>query len=317
MEEAEKKIEEKKDEHKVETKELKIKKSYSQLYDEYYRITFVIPILLLLISLGYLAVFYHNNGDIIRKDVSLTGGTTVTVFDSKVGLSDLTEKIKVDFPDAHVQGISDFRTGGQKGFFVETKESADGVKKFLENYLGYKLTQDNSSIEFSGSALSQGFYKQLQTAVLIAFVFMAIVVFIIFRTFIPSFAVVLSAFADIIMTLATANIIGMEVSIAGIVAFLMLIGYSVDTDILLTSRLLKAREGTTNERIFGAFKTGITMTLTAIAAVGVSLYMVHGLSDTLSQIFIIILIGLGYDILNTWMTNASILKWYVERKEGK
>ena len=146
---------------------------------------------------------------------------------------------------------------------------------------------------------------------------MSIVVFIIFRSFVPSFAVILSAFADIIMTLVVVDIIGMKLSIAGIIAFLMLIGYSVDTDILLTSRLIKDNEGSLNSRIRGAFKTGIMMTLTSIAAVLVSLIVIYNLSETLRQIFTIITIGLLFDILNTWVTNASILKMYIERKERR
>jgi len=136
-----------------------------------------------------------------------------------------------------------------------------------------------------------------------------------FRYSIPSFAVILSAFADIIMTLAIVNLFGITLSSAGIIAFLMLIGYSVDTDILLTSRLLKKREGNLNEKMYGAFKTGMTMTLTSIAAVLVSLIIIYNLSDTLRQIFTILLIGLAFDIFNTWLTNASMLKWYMEVKK--
>jgi len=86
---------------------------------------------------------------------------------------------------------------------------------------------------------------------------MSIVVFIIFRTPIPSIAVIFAAFTDIVLTIATANLLGMSVSTAGIVAILMLIGYSVDSDILLTTRVLKRKDERVNSRIFGAFKTGI------------------------------------------------------------
>jgi preprotein translocase subunit SecF len=144
---------------------------------------------------------------------------------------------------------------------------------------------------------------------------MAIVVFIIFRTLVPSTAVIISAFADILMTLVFVNILGMKISSAGIVAFLMLIGYSVDTDILLTTRLLKRREGSINHRIFGAFKTGITMTLTSLLAVTFAWIVVRSFSVVLSQIFLILIIGLGFDILNTWITNVSILKWYAKEKK--
>ena len=68
----------------------------------------------------------------------------------------------------------------------------------------------------------------------------------------PAFAVMFSAFADIVMTLAVVNLVGIKLSTAGIVAFLMIIGYSVDTDILLTTRLLKRKESV-NKSLKGAF----------------------------------------------------------------
>lgn len=131
---------------------------------------------------------------------------------------------------------------------------------------------------------------------------------------VPAFAVMLSAFADIAMTLALVDLIGMKISTAGIVAFLMLIGYSVDSDIMLTSRILRKKE-TTNEAIKGAFKTGTTMTFTSIIAVGIALIVVYPFASVLNQIFTILLIGLSFDLVNTWITNASILKWYMEAKK--
>jgi preprotein translocase subunit SecF len=283
-------------------------------YDKNYKKLLAIPAIILLISVIYLFVFNAQHGDIILKDVSLTGGTSITVFDKNANVDEIKSSLLVQFPDIQIRTISEFATGAQKGFSTESQISADELKQSLENLLGYPLTQENSSIEFSGSTLSQGFYQQLRFAIFLAFLFMAIVVFIIFRSFIPSFAVILSAFADIIMTLVVTNLIGMRMSIAGIIAFLMLIGYSVDTDILLTYRLLKSREGNVNQRLFDSFKTGITMTLTSIVAIGISLFIIYSVSDVLRQIFTILLIGLGFDILNTWLANAGILKWYVESK---
>lgn len=285
-------------------------------YDRNYKLLLVIPAILLLVSIVYLFVFVQRTGDIIYKDVSLTGGTTISVFDKQVKEEDVEIALKESFPDIRGRGITNFRTGEQEGFFVESKAEVDDLKNALEDFLGYKLNQDNSSIEFSGAGISEGFYKQIQTAIIFAFVFMAIVVFLVFRTFVPSFAVVLSAFADIVMSIALVNFLGIELSMAGIIAFLMLIGYSVDTDILLTSRLVKSREGSVNNRLYEAFKTGMTMTLTSIAAVSVAFLIIYNFSDTLRQIFGILLIGLGFDIINTWFANAGILKMYVEKKNS-
>ncbi len=277
----------------------------------------IIPIILLVFSIFYLYNFVSKNSDVLYKDVSLTGGTTLTLLDKNVNTEELKNALTSQFPDISIRKISDFSSGSQKGLIIETKAGAEELKDSLEKYLDYSLNQDNSSIEFSGAALSTGFYQQLRLAIILAFIFMAIVVFLVFRTVIPSFAVILSAFADIIMTIVAVDILGMNMSLAGIIAFLMLIGYSVDTDILLTSRMLKRTETNMNAVLFDAFKTGITMTLTSIVAVAVSLYIIYSLSDTLRQIFTILLIGLGFDILNTWLTNAPMLRWYIESKETR
>lgn len=284
-------------------------------HDKYYKILLIVPALLFIFTLVSLYSFQNTHGDFFRKDVSLTGGTTVSVFDSNANLDSIVASLQTNFPDIQYRTISDFGSGAQIGFSIESASNSTTLVPELESILGYKLTADNSSVEFSGASLSSGFYAQLRIAMIVAFLGMSIVVFFIFRTIVPSLAVIFSAFADIIMTIMVINLLGLQVSSAGIVALLMLIGYSVDTDILLTSRLLRNKEGSVNHRLFGAFKTGMTMTLTAIASVAVALIVIYDLSSTLRQMFTIILIGLGFDILNTWITNASILKWYMEVKK--
>ena len=282
-------------------------------HDKYYKILLIIPALLLLFSLIYLFSFYKEKGDIINKDISLKGGTSITVF-SQTDINQLKIFLEKKFADYNVREISDLRTRKQEAFIVEVAAEPPEVKKALEEYLGFDLTDKNSSTEFTGSSLSQNFYRQLRIAIILAFILMSIVVFLIFKTFVPSFAVILSAFADIVMSLALVNLLEIKISAAGIVAFLMLIGYSVDSDILLTTKILKRRDSSLNSRIFSAFKTGLTMTLTSIAAVIVSLLIVFSLSNTLAQIFTILTIGLSFDLINTWITNLGILKFYAERK---
>ena len=285
-----------------------------KIHDKYYKKLLIIPLILLMGSLIYLGAFYSNTRDFFKKDISLTGGTSITVYE-KTSPEKIKQDLSKKLTDLSVKSIYDIVTKEQKAIIIETTTDGDKAKQILEDYLGYKLNSENSSFEFTGSALSKSFYHQLITAILIAFIFMGLVVFLIFRTFVPSFAVILSAFADIIMTLATFNLFGMKMSTAGIVAFLMLIGYSVDTDILLTSRILKRNEGSLNSRIYSAFKTGTTMTLTSLLAITFALLIVRSFSVILGQIFTILVIGLIFDLLNTWVTNVGILKWYVEKKK--
>ena len=284
-------------------------------HDKYYKILLIIPAILIIFSFVYMINFYNQHGDFIKKVISLTGGTSVTLYD-KLDADKLKQELQNKLEEVNIREVYDLISKEQKALIIETKSGADETKKVLEDYLKYELTDENSSFEFTGSSLSQGFYKQLLIAILVAFVAMGIVIFLIFRTFVPSIAVIASAFADILMTLVVVNILGIEISTAGLVAFLMLIGYSVDTDILLTSRVLKREGESLNKKIFDSFKTGMTMTLTALFSVLVALFIVKSFSSVLTQIFTILSIGLVFDIFNTWVTNVSIIKWYIKSKHG-
>jgi len=288
-------------------------KKFSFNYDKYYKLFFFIPLIILLISLTYLGIFYSKTGDIIYKDVSLSGGTSITL-NGEINQEQLDAPLKQKFPDVSFTKLTDSTTGKQIALMVESSASPEELESEIEKILGYNLNDQNSSVEFTGASLSNNFYKQLIIALVISFVLMSIVVLIMFKTLIPSFAVILSVFADITMPLALIDFLGIKISAAGIAAFLMLIGYSVDTDILLTTRALRTKEGTLNQRIFRAFRTGSLMTLTALVAVLPAFFIITGLPDSFRQIFLILALGLGVDLINTLLTNASIIKWYCKRK---
>jgi len=290
--------EEKTEEKTEEIKLPKEKLNFSKSYDKHYKKLFFIPIILLVLSLFYLASFYTQNGDIIYKDITLTGGTSIQV-NTNTDIEILRQELETNFQDVSIRSISNILTGEQVAILIETSAPPEEIKPFLETYFGFELTSENSSIEFTGSKIGGSFYNQLRFAIALSFIFMAIVVFIIFRSYIPSLAVIFSAFSDIVLTVTVVNLLGMRLSTAGIMAFLMLIGYSVDTDILLTTRILKRRGFSINSRLFNAFKTGITMTLTSLAVVLVGLFLTASFSKVFSQIFTILTIGLLFNILFT------------------
>ena len=293
------------------------KKKFTEFHDKNYKLLLLIPLTIIIFSFVYMSFFYSQNNDFFYKDISLTGGTSVTIEDKNIDIIDLENSISGKLEGTNVRKISDLITREQLAVIIETKSDETVTRNVLEDYLNYELNEDNSSFEFTGAILGESFYQQLLIAILIAFVLMSLVVFSQFKSFIPSIAVIFSAFADILLSLVVVNLLGIQLSTAGIVALLMIIGYSVDTDILLTNKVLKREGNSINNRLFTSFKTGITMTLTSIVAVLAAFIIVGPFSSTLYQIFLIMLLGLVFDILNTWLTNVSIIKWYALSKEKK
>lgn len=273
------------------------------------------PLLIGIFSLIFLVAFYAKTGDIMYKDVSLKGGTVITI-NGDIDTARIESELPKYFSDVGFRKLTDVTSGKRIATIIETSaESEDVRSKIIE--LGIELTDENSSTEFTGPSLSNNFYRQLMWALLISFILMSAVIFILFRSFVPSIAVISAAVFDIMIPLVILNIFGVSISSAGIAAFLMLLGYSVDTDILLTSRALKKKEGTLNQRLLGAFNAGILMTGTSLAAVLPVFFLVTGLPDSFRQIFLILSLGLITDIFSTWLTNVSIIKWYCEKKNIK
>ncbi|MBU4502244.1 MAG: protein translocase subunit SecF [Nanoarchaeota archaeon] len=273
-----------------------------------------IPIAIMLISLAIVINHTIKTGDIVQKDVTLAGGVTATIY-TQTSVSEMEDMLNERFGlEVLVRKLAEFGTDEQIGLIIESSDiKGEELRTFLQENLGEEVTEENLSIEETGSSLGESFYRQMIIAIGIAFILMSIVIFIAFRSVIPSLAVVLAALADMIAALAFIDLVGIRLSTSGIAAILLLMGYSIDTDVLLTTKVLKRKEGTIMERVFSSMATGLTMTCTTIVALTVGYFVSN--SFLLKQMFIILIAGLFIDIIMTYMLNTRILIWYTAKKE--
>jgi len=173
---------------------------------------------------------------------------------------------------------------------------------------------DDGEVVSQESSIPPTFGQENQTLALwglvIAFLGMSGIAFILFRTFVPSIAIVVSAFSDVMIPLAVMNLAGIPLSLGTVAALLMLIGYSVDSDILLNNHILR-RRGEFYESTYRAMNTGVTMTVTSIAAMTVMTIVATFFGiGLLSDIGLVLVVGLSADLMNTYMLNLSLLRWY-------
>ncbi len=275
-----------------------------------YKFLLVIPLVVLIISLGVMVNQYNQTGEWFQRSIELKGGTVLTVSTkTPLEIKLIESSLHLKFPSVIVRETRSFNIYGT---LIEMDSETD-VDAVLSELVSMGVDTSDHSIENVGSSLGSSFWLQAQFGLVLAFIFMGIIVFVIFRSLVPSMAVIASAVSDILITLAMMQVFGIQLSLAGFAALLMLIGYSVDTDIMLTSRLLReSDEKDLNVKMKRAIKTGLTMTLTTLGAL-VAL-LLSSISVVLSQIAMVLLIGLVFDIMNTWLMNSVMLKWYVERK---
>jgi preprotein translocase subunit SecF len=200
----------------------------------------------------------------------------------------------------------------QELFLNEKSAQRDEVAAKIESVVHVK----QSSFKEVGSSLSKFFFNKTQEVVIFSFVLSAIIIFLVFRSFVPSVAVMFGATADIIITAGVMGLIGIPLSLASVAALLMLIGFSLDTDVMLTARVIKRKEGTAAERAFEAMKTGLTMNLSVLISFGVLLSLSLFLQIPFYyQVGSVAVIGACVDAIATWMGNAPLVLQHAQKKE--
>lgn len=303
----------------IKKKETVIATKKQGFYDANYKKLIIIPMALLLIAIILISMKVINTGEFMNRGITLSGGISITVLTENIDKDVLLSDLQQEFPDyqMNLRGIDE--AGRRIGVLIETNmppENTEEVNRFNEIIKERtNATEDDISTETMGSSLGAAFFQQTMLALILAFIFMGIVIFLYFKMVVPSALTILSALSDIIITLAIVNVLGLNIGTAGIAAFLMLIGYSVDANIVLNMRVLKRTSGTVKSQIKSAFSTGLTMSVTTLTAIIVAFFIVD--SPVLREIMIIMIIGLIVDVLNTWVQNAGLLRWYLERKETK
>lgn len=262
----------------------------------------IVPALVLLFAVGVTGYQYAKTGQVLEKGLEFSGGTEITVqantTETAVGDAFNTDNVRTLQTDQGTQ------------YTVETRDELD--TSTVENRLNQAgIAYSDISVRSFGASVSQAFLTEAVIAVGVAFLIMSTVVFIAFREWVPSVAIIFAAVTDIVFAIAMMIILNIELAFGSLAALLMLIGYSVDTDIMLSTKMLKNIGEDLQEQFAAAVLTGSTMSLAAVAAFTV-LYFVST-AAVLDQIALVIIWGLLIDIIVTYFGNAVILKWYVER----
>ena len=266
-----------------------------------------IPAILFVVAAVIVLITFIITGMPVTPGIDFAGGTAVTLH-----TDDTKEEIEAYFAGYDLKSIEEGISGG---YYLKFGPMTNEEMMEFNEYIiaGYP----DAGIDQIGANFGATLQSQAMLALLFAFLGMAVVVFIAFRKILPAVTVVFAGIADITITAAAMNIFGIELSLATTAALLMLIGYSVDSNILLTTKVLK-RQGKLEEKMEGAFHTGFIMTSTTFCAI-LAMFIVSLIANvpTLYSIAAVLLIGLVCDLIFTWGFNAGMLRIYCARRVGR
>jgi preprotein translocase subunit SecF len=199
-------------------------------------------------------------------------------------------------------------------FAAYNKTRSEYSQKLNDIVFANVETDQAPRLQDVSASVSADFVQKAGMTVLYSTVLVSIVVFLIFRTFIPSIAVLVGAACDVIIALGAMGLLGIPFTLASFAALLMLVGFSLDTDVLLTMRVVKRKEKDPRTRAYEAFQTGTTMSMALLLSF-VCLFVLASLThiNVYYEISTVAIAGLFGDIIATWCLNAVIVLAYAEK----
>lgn len=283
-------------------------------YDQYStKKLLAIPVAVFLIAVMILMFWTVFTGAPFDRAMVFTGGSEVRIDVDSDLVDDPETQIREAFGDNEPESVTNVPgTGSYIVNFAEGQMTPEEIEDSIDQQEGLTVS------ELSTVTPSLGADAQITAlyGLLAAFGLMSLLVITLFRSGIPAVVIILSAVSNIVIAGAAMNIAGIQLSMGTVGALLMLIGYSVDSDILLNRYVLKGDKSSFNERVHDAIRTGVTMTLTSLSAM-VVMFIVASLFgiQLLADMGFVLAVGLAADLINTYMMNVSILRWYINRRD--
>ncbi len=305
---------------------LAIIQSLKSFYRRKYKAFIIVPIIMTLFSILIITSTYLSTGAIVAADIELKGGIMSTLDWAEDRVPDL-DQLQVSIAsqtdsDIVVRTIHEYGSDKTIAITVEAESHVDvePLQAAIADALalqGFELeiTPDAYSTRVVGPAMGEAFLDTAKAALAIGFIMMSLIILFAFKNKLAAILILLSALLNVTGAIAAMNIFAIKLSPATIAALLMILGYSVDSNILITTAVIRKKHGDRIENVFKAVKTGMTMVATTIAALTV-LGIVSN-SQMLSSMAAVLLSGLIFDISNTWFMNLNVLLWSEEKKHGK
>ncbi len=251
------------------------------------RVLFITAIVLLLALPILAGIKYLKTGTLITKNIDVAGGVSATVTGHKL-LPDEESRLRA-------LGFTVKKITGSDAFIIEKAgvQDPEKVKKEILEVLG-NVTMSTRVV---GPAMGESFFKSALIALAVGIALMALVVFITYGDPVTAAAFISVSIATMVEAFLLMALLNIPLSPHTIGALLMILGYSVDYQVLFASKLK------TYERTLA---TAFTMFLTSFVAV-LAIYLLSR-APAVRELALVLIFGIIFNFLNAAGITVKLLK---------
>lgn len=286
------------------------------------RAAYVLSAVLLLVSIGSLVM--HGGP---KESIDFTGGTLLEVaFSEPVEIQNLRDAAEAaGISGAEIQLVEGGREALLRMDPEDTPENAFlALQEEMRTEGGQTLTLRRT--ETVGPKVGSELERKAAMAILWSLVLILIYIAWRFTRFSFGIAAVVALFHDILITLGVFSVLGLEVSLTVVAAFLTIGGYSINDTIVLFDRIRENRgmgrkytfEKIVNVSVNQTLSRTFLTSITTFLAVG-SLYFLGGMviHDFALAMLVGVVIGTYSSIFVASSLAVDINDWWVKRREAR
>ncbi|KXA89504.1 hypothetical protein AKJ57_05235 [candidate division MSBL1 archaeon SCGC-AAA259A05] len=248
--------------------------------------------------------------------MEFSGGTYIEISNIK-NIPSSTSDVEHYLEDTFGGEVKVYQTGDNQ-LEIETslvleEEDQNELQTGLNNEFG--ISGDYSIPRQMESGITSLYRHQAQLAVIAAAIIMGVILFLAFRGLTIALSILSIIGLDALGIFGCMTLLEIPLSLTSMAGILLIFGYAVNTNVLLSTRVLKRFGGTVRERAADAMRTGVAMSATSATAL-IALNIV-ATPSALKQLSAVIVIGILVDMMNTWFLNSGIIMRHAKgKKEG-
>jgi len=275
-----------------------------------YKKFLMISMVIFVIFVGTILFNYFKYGYIINKSITISGGY-VTLINNNYHITNpeiqntLNQMNITDYVLYNTPNIIYIESGKQ---INETL-----LINLLNQDYNIKLLPTDISIQQYSSLVGNLIFNQFLFFVILAMILAAFIIFISFRASKITLNIISTILFDVVGLLSILSITKYPIGANGFIGMLMILGFAIDNNVVLSTNIVKEKEKPFIERVRMSFRVGMLMEVIALYTLLLLYFIVP--EPSVDEFAFVLSIAIILDLLYYLIGNIPLYKYFEAKKE--
>jgi len=275
-----------------------------------YKKFLMISMVIFVIFVGTILFNYFKYGYIINKSITISGGY-VTLINNNYHITN--PEIQNTLNQMNITDYVLYSTPNI--IYIESGKQINETLliNLLNQDYNISLLSTDISIQHYSSLVGNLIFNQFLFFVILAMVLTAFVIFIAFRASKITLNIISTILFDIIGLLAILSITKYPIGANGFIGMLMILGFAIDNNVVLSTNIVKEKEKPFIERVRMSFRVGMLMEVIALYTLLLLYFIVP--EPSVDEFAFVLSVAIILDLLYYLIGNIPLYKYFEAKKE--